>query len=137
MKKYLLRNKLNGFFFNGTNFSAECPYGRFSNGEGIEADAGTAALIFKGEPDEIAIKVMWGENVQIIEVTSAQLDLFKESARCEARARSHFREGIRVRDQSSCRLAAPYFAAATRLRNRSNRLAVEAYSTFPNCGCAA
>jgi len=137
MKKYILRNKLTGFFFNGTNFSAECPYGRFSNGEGVEADAGTAAIVFKGEPHEAAIKSIWGENTQIIEVTSVQLDLFKESAKCEARARSQFREGIRVREQSSCRFAAPHFAAATRLHNRSNRLALEAYSTFPKCGRAA
>lgn len=137
MKKYILRNKLTGFFFNGTNFSASDVYGRFSNGEGIAADEGSAAVIFKGEANEIAILAIWGVNVQIIEVTDAQLEVLKESANCEARACSRQREAIRVQDESSARFAAPLFSAATRLRTRANRLALEVYSTFPDFGRAA
>jgi hypothetical protein len=137
MKKYLLRNKLTGFFFNGTNFSAESPFGRFSNGEGIAADAGSAAVILTGEQNEIAIRSIWGENAQVIEVSEAQLELFKQSANCHARAGTNFRRGVQLQEQSGIRYAAPYFSAATRLRTRGNRLACEAYSGFPKVGRAA
>jgi len=54
----ILRNKLTGLFFDGTNFSAE--------------DALKAKRV--GNASEVAIKSIWGENTQVITITDLPAD---------------------------------------------------------------
>ena len=112
---YILRNKLTGLFFDGTNFSAE--------------SANTCAR-FADAPNEVAARSVWGTNTQIIAITDAQIAALNESDRLDARANEHKRRiGC-----SEARHAAPYLAAITRLRSRAAKLAFGVYSSFPRVG---
>lgn len=122
MKTYILRNKITGLFFNGTNFS--------------EQNANNAKRI-TDEISEVGIKAIWGANVQVIEITAEQIAKLDLSDELEARAESHRRDAREIEDRLSAAYAVGKNSAATRLRRRATELAVEVYSTFPKCGFAA
>lgn len=122
MKTYILRNKITGLFLNETNFSEE--------------NANKAKRI-TGEISEAGIKAIWGANVQVIEITAEQIAKLDLSDELEVRAEAHRREAREIEKRLSAAYAAGKSAAATRLRQRANRLAVEVYANFPKWGFAA
>jgi hypothetical protein len=52
---YVLQNKITGLFFDGTAFNAE---------------SASACVRFADAPNEVAIRSVWGENAQIVPVTT-------------------------------------------------------------------
>jgi len=115
MKTSILRNKLTGLFFNGTNFSEECA---------------NKAKRFQGELSETAIKHMWA-NAQILEITPEQIAKLDLSDELESRAKAH-RESAKSINHPSVR--AQREGASTRLFRRATKLATEVYSTFGHYG---
>ena len=112
----ILRNKLTGLFFDGTNFSAE--------------DVLKAKSV-SGDVSEVAIKSIWGENTQVITVTSDKIEKLKLSEELEARAKAHRKNALSINHTG---VAGQLEGAATRLQNRSNALSYEVYTSFPNYG---
>ena len=122
MKTYILRNKITGLFLNETNFSEE--------------NANKAKRI-TGEISEVGIKAIWGANVQVIEITAEQIAKLDLSDELEARAEAHRHEARGIEKRLTSAHAAGKSAAATRLRQRATRLAVEVYANFPKWGFGA
>jgi hypothetical protein len=118
MKSCIIQNQITGLFFDGTNFSA--------------ADA-TAAERFEVAPDSMAIRLVWGDNARVIEVTAEQWEKLELSDELTARANAQFEQGRKV---GISRYAAPHFAACTRLGRRATAVACEVYKTFPKHGRA-
>jgi hypothetical protein len=111
----ILRNKLTGLFFDGTNFSAE--------------DALKAKRV--GNASEVAIKSIWGKNTQVITITNEVIEQLQLSDELEARAKAHRKNAQAINHTG---VAGQLEGAATRLQKRSNRLSCEVYASFPNCG---
>jgi hypothetical protein len=120
---YVLRNKLTGYFFNGTNFSSE---------EIISAT--NPAQILNGEPDQIAIRQIWGSNTQIIVITEEQIETLKKSEELEVRYAEHRSAGFKA---ISAKVRGAHHAAMTRLGKRATELARSVYCNFPRIGSAA
>jgi len=111
----ILRNKLTGLFFDGTNFSAE--------------DALKAKRV--GNVSEVAIKSIWGENTQVITISDEQIKKLELSDELEARAKAHRKNAQAINHTG---VAGQLEGAATRLQKRSNVLSCEVYTSFPNYG---
>jgi hypothetical protein len=112
----ILRNKLTGLFFDGTNFSAE--------------DALKAKRV-SGDVSEVAIKSIWGENTQVITISDEQIKKLELSDELEARAKAHRKNALSINHTG---VAGQLEGAATRLQKRSNVLSYEVYTSFPNYG---
>jgi hypothetical protein len=112
----ILRNKLTGLFFDGTNFSAE--------------DALKAKRV-NGDVSEVAIKSIWGENTQVITISDEQIKKLELSDELEARAKTHRKNALSINHTG---VAGQLEGAATRLQKRSNALSYEVYTSFPNYG---
>jgi hypothetical protein len=113
MKSYIIQNQITGLFFDGTNFSA--------------ADA-TGAKRFEVVPDATSIRIVWGDNARVIEVTAEQWKELELSDELTARAALQFDAARKI---TSPKIAAPIFAASTRLNSRATAIACEVYRTFP------
>ena len=120
MNSYILRNKLTGQFFNGTSFSSE---------DIISAD--NPAQIFTGQPDEVAIRQIWGANTQIIVINDDQIATLKQSEEIKVRINAH---RVAANNAPALKFAAPHEAAITRLRKRVSELVLSVYCDFPRCG---
>jgi hypothetical protein len=115
----ILRNKLTGFFFDGTNFSAD--------------DALKAKRV-SGDVSEVAIKSIWGENTQVITISDEQIKKLELSDELEARAKAHRKNALSINHTG---VVGQLEGAATRLQKRSNKLSYEVYTSFLNCGRSA
>jgi hypothetical protein len=112
----ILRNKLTGFFFDGTNFSA---------GDALKAKR------VSGDVSEVAIKSIWGENTQVITISDEQIKKLELSDELEARAKAHRKNALTINHTG---VVGQLEGAATRLQKRSNALSFEVYASFPNYG---
>tara|TARA_R110002126_G_scaffold164749_1_gene312652 strand:+ start:152 stop:580 length:429 start_codon:yes stop_codon:yes gene_type:complete len=112
----ILRNKLTGLFFDGTNFSAENVLKAKRVGANVS---------------EVAIKSIWGENTQVITVANDKIEKLELSEELEARANAHRKN---ARSINHTGVAGQLEGAATRLQKRSNALSYEVYTSFPNYG---
>jgi len=115
---YILRHATSGQFFNGTNFSEE---------------NASKATRFDSAPTAEAVRLVWACPVQIIAVSEQQVAKLNLACKLESRAATHL---AKVRDLNCLNAAQIRGArtAASRLRQRATRLAVEVYATFPRVG---
>lgn len=114
--KFILRHAKNGLFFDGTNFSAQ--------------DANKATR-FNMPPAASTIALVWACPVQVIEITSAQIEALELSDSLDLRAEDHVEKA-----RTNPHVAASSASAASRLRRRASELATEVYSSFPLFGRA-
>ena len=113
--RYILRNKLTGKFFNGTNFLA---------------DEVTQAKFFDQQLNASLVEFVWGKNAQVIAITEEQMQIITKSADLISAADHSRRLAAQI---NTAKYAAPYWSAATRLSQRASRLLAEVYSDFSRC----
>ena len=114
---FLLRHATSGLFFDGTNFSA------------VDANKATR---FDAAPAASAVALVWACPVQVVEITSQQIEALDLSDELEQRAQAHV-----LKARTNPRAAASSASAASRLRRRASELFVAVYSSFPRAGHVA